>query len=106
MTTKIPLDKYLGGDLFADVGITHVTLEERAEFMARIAEVVQHRIEFRVMDALTDEQKDEAEKLFSDENVRGSEVMAFLERSLPDFDTMAQEEVAKYRQELVEKMKA
>jgi len=105
MATKIPLGKYLGGDLFADVGITHVTPEERAEFMAKIAEVIQHRIEFRVMDSLTDEQKDELERLSSGE-AKGSEIMAFFEQNLPSFDTLAQEEVAKYRKELVEKMSA
>ena len=106
MPTKIPVAKYLKDDLFDEVGIQNITPEERAQFMVSIAEVVQRRIEFRVVDSLTDGQKDELEGLLSREEVPGSDILKFFETALPDFDRIAEDEAAKYKKELIDRFKA
>ena len=69
--------------------------------MASITEVVQRRIEFRLMDTLTDEQKDRLEAMLNQKDTQGSDLLKFIETSLPNFDDIAAEETAKYKKELI-----
>lgn len=106
MTTKLPVDKYLKMDLFNELGLKTLSPEERVSFLESFGNVLQQRLTFRVMEELSDEQKDKLDTLLSGEPDNDVALGQFLATEIPNFQSIASEEVAHYKKELVERMKA
>lgn len=105
MTTKLPVDKYLKMDLFEELGIKTLLPEERVSFLESFGNVLQQRLTFRVMQELSDPQKDKLETLLSVQPDNDVALGQFLATEIPNFQSIAAEEVANYKKELVDRMK-
>ncbi len=104
MSSTIPINRYLKANLFEELGIKTLTPEEQISFLDGFGSVIQYRITFRVMEELSGEQKDQLDKLLSNDNPDA--VFSFLVQELPTFQNIVEEEVAKYKKELIDRMKA
>lgn len=106
MPTKLPVDKYLKTDLFEELGIKTLSPEERVSFLETFGNVLQQRLTFRVMEELSDAQKDKLETLLATQPDNDVLLGQFLATEIPNFQSVAEEEVASYKKELIDRMKA
>lgn len=106
MPTKMPIDKYLKMDLFDELGLKTLSPEERVSFLEAFGNVLQQRLTFRVMEELSDEQKDKLDALLTSKPDDDLALGQFLVSEVPNFQQLAEEEVAHYKKELVQRMKA
>lgn len=107
MPTKIPVAKYLKANLFDELGLTTLAADERASFLEGFGNVLQYRLTFRLMDELSEEQKKRLDEVLGKEpQPSGTAVVEFLAKELPKFETVVEEEIAKYKKELIDRFKA
>lgn len=106
MPTKLPVDRYLKADLFQEIGLTSLTQEDRVSFLEAFGNVIQQRLSLRVMKELSEDQKDQLETLLTNHPDDVIGLNTFLESELPNFKDIAEEEVAKYKKELISRFNA
>lgn len=106
MPVKIPVDKYLKADLFEEIGLKTLTPEERVSFLEGFGNVLQYRLTFRLMEELSAEQKTELDGVLANNSSDPKTIVTYLSTALPDFGKIAEEEVAKYKKELIDRFKA
>lgn len=108
MANKLSFDvkKYLKADLFSELGLAALTTEEQATFLEKFGEVLQQRLTFRLMQELSDGQKDQLETLLANHPDDSVALGLFLTNEVPNLEQIAEEEVAKYKKELIDRMKA
>ena len=106
MPTKIPIDKYLKANLFEEIGLANLTPEERVSFLEGFGNVLQLRLTYRLMREFSDEQKNRLDELLDEKQDNAVALAQFLTRELPNFEGIANEEVAKYKKELMDRFKA
>lgn len=106
MPTKIPIQKYLKADLFEELGLANLTPEERISFLEGFGNVLQLRLTYRLMQEFSDEQKNHLDELLDEKQDNTAALAKFLTRELPNFQELADEEVAKYKKELIDRFKA
>lgn len=105
MATKIPVEQYLNVNLFEELGLGRLTPEEQASFLETIGGVIQQRLTLRLMEILTDAQKDKLEAIL--ENGQNDAALGeFLSKEVPNFQDIANEEVATYKKQLIDRMKS
>jgi len=103
---KIDIEKYLKADLFSEVGLDKLTAEERISFLESFGSVINQRLVYRLMTELSDEKKDKLGVLLEQKSDEDAALGNFLREEVPDFSKMADEEVARYKKELIERFKA
>ena len=106
MPTQSPTQKYLNADLFVELGIERLTPEERIQFADSFGNVIHQRLIGRLMETLSDEQKDHLEALVTKNPNDGDAMFAYLAGAVPTLDDIAKEEVAAYKKELIDRMAA
>ncbi len=106
MPTKIPVAKYLKANLFDELGLTTLAADERASFLEGFGNVLQYRLTFRLMDELSEEQKEKLDGVLGQDPQNGTAVTEFLNTELPKFENIVEEEIAKYKKELIDRFKA
>lgn len=106
MPTKIPVAKYLKADLFDELNLKTLSADERASFLEGFGNVLQYRLTFRLMDELNEEQKEKLDGVLGKDPQNGMAVMEFLNGELPKFEKIVEEEIAKYKKELMDRFKA
>ena len=104
--TPETLQKYLNADLIQEVGLENMTPEEAVTFFDAFGNIVWQRIVLRLNDALTDEQKDRLDILMEKDPDNAQAVGAFFMAEVPAFTALVDEEVAGYKKEIIERMKA
>jgi|SRR3989344_6982146 len=106
MASKISIDKYLKMDLFEELGMKTLAPEDRVAFLESFTSVMQQRITFRLMQELSDAKKDRLEAILANEQNSDAALGQFLTLEVPNFQNMAEEEIAGYKKELLARMKA
>lgn len=106
MEPKLPVQKYLSANLFEEIGLLNLAPEERAQFLDKFGEVLQYKLTYRIMRELSPDQKDRLEAILAQEPLDTSAVSNFFASEMPNFETIAAEEVADYKRELIERFKA
>jgi len=108
MTTPIPADiqKYLDANLLEELGMDAMTPEETVAFFDAFGNIVWQRIVLRLTEELNDEQKDKLDALLSKNPQNPQELGEFFLNEVPGFEDMANEEVASYKKELMDRMSA
>lgn len=91
-------------DIFAALGAESLPDEEKAALLARMFEVIQTRVFGRVYDMLDEGKRTELEQML--EAGHFEEVDDFLMESIPNLESMYQEEGKVLRQQLIVKFAA
>ena len=85
------------------LGINNLPVEQQKEAMERLGAIVYQEVMLRVLDILTDEDKDEFEKLI-EKNPEPESLFEFLSEKLPNFEEIVKEEAERIRGESAEIM--
>jgi hypothetical protein len=83
------------------LGINTLPIEKQKEAMERLGSIVYQEVMLRVLDILTEEDKDEFEKLI-EKNPNPENLFDFLSNKLPNFEEIVKEEAEKLRDESAE----
>ncbi|MDP3772468.1 MAG: DUF5663 domain-containing protein [bacterium] len=102
----INLQQYLNADLFEELGMARLSQEQRVEFLEAFGGVIQQRLTIRLMKELSDEQKEQFDRLLDTHKDDAEALNSFLQKELPHFGHAMKEEIAGYKHELMERMRA
>lgn len=83
------------------LGINSLPVEQQKEAMERLGSLVYQEVMLRVVDILTDEEKDELEKII-EKNADPEEMFGFLSLKISNLDQIVKEESEKLRTEATE----
>ncbi|MEK7567287.1 MAG: hypothetical protein AAB527_04115 [Patescibacteria group bacterium] len=95
---------YLSKNIIAELGLENVPPKRMEEILLAFGEIIQGRINIRVLDELSETDKDEFDKLLGSET-KPETLDAFLKSKIPDLDNLVGQVIADTKQELVEKAK-
>ncbi len=85
------------------LGIDVLPIEQQKEAMEKMGALVYQEVMLRVLDVMSEEDKDAFEKLLS-ENPNPEAMFAFLDEKVPNIDAIVSEEAEKIREESAEIM--
>jgi hypothetical protein len=83
------------------LGINTLPVEKQKEAMERLGAIVYQEVMLRVLDILTEEDKDEFEKLI-EKDPNPEKLFEYLFDKLPNFEEIVKEEAEKLREESAE----
>ncbi len=95
--------KFLEANIIEVLGLEALPDERKIKMVQQMANLVQKRLMLRIMEQLTEEEKDEFEKILEGEDNIDLAVAEFIQNKVPNFDEMVKEEIVKVKKELVEK---
>jgi hypothetical protein len=86
-------------NIFDLLGLQQLSNDRKEELLGQMAQVVQDRITDRLIEAMSAEQRTSFEQLLNT-NPDPAAVDSFLRQAVPEYETIAQEEASKFKQEL------
>jgi len=94
--------KLLETNIIEALGLESLPDEQKIQMVQTMVDLVQKRLMLRIMDQLSEEEKDEFEKILGGRDVDLA-AAEFIKNKVPNFDEMVQEEIIKVKQEMIEK---
>jgi succinate dehydrogenase flavin-adding protein (antitoxin of CptAB toxin-antitoxin module) len=94
--------KFLEANIIEVLGLESLSDEQKIKMVQQMTDLAQKRLMLRVMEQLTEEEKDEFEKILGGQDVDLA-AAEFIQNKVPNFDEMVKEEIVKVKQELIEK---
>jgi hypothetical protein len=88
-------------DLFTLLGIGDLPDEKKAELTQKMGSLVQRDVMMRVIDELSEADRDELEKLMEEHPDDFKKMYTFIENKVPDIDDIVKESVESLRSELL-----
>ena|ERR1035437_4719497 len=95
----------INDNIIKTLGIDALPVEQQKEAMEKLGAIVYQEVMLRVLDIMTEEEKDEFEKLI-EKNPDPETMFTFLAEKVPTIDTIVAEEAEKLRTESAEIMSA
>jgi hypothetical protein len=92
---RIPL---LEANIITTLGLTPLSLEERAHIVDEAAELVEARVFVRLFDVLSPEKADRLRELIASDS--GPEIAIFLETEVSDFEELVSEEILAVKRDM------
>ncbi len=77
------------------LGLDKLSQTEREDILLSIGSIIYQEVLMRVMETMSDKNKDEFEKLL-DENSKPEEIFEFFRNKAPDFEKIIKEETEKF----------
>jgi len=96
------LQDFLQKDLIAELGLQALPDDKKEEMVLRIGELIQQNVVLRIISEMPEGDKDEFEKVLGEDN--GEKTMEFLQAKFPNLNQVAEEEIAKFKQEAINQM--
>ena len=88
----------LNENIIGLLGLESLPEAEKAEMVAKMTDLVQQKVIFRVMDMMTEEEQAKMAEMGSDPEG----VIAFIVAKVPNFDQIMQEEIVNLKKELLD----
>ena len=88
----------LAKNIIKELGLDALPPERQEEVILKIGELINQRIVVRVLEKLSEAEKDEFEKVLSEKMSDQDAVMGFLKSKISDFDDMVAKEIADFKQ--------
>lgn len=92
-------------NIIKDLGIENLPEKEQEEILLSIGRIIFQSVLIRVMDELTEKEKDKFEKILTEKQNDEKAILGFLQEKVPNLNEIVNEEVAKFKQESVDFMK-
>ncbi len=86
--------------------MARLSREQRVEFLEAFGGVIQQRLTIRLINELSDEQKERFDRLLDTHKDDAEALNNFLQKELPHYSDVVKEEIADYKQELMERLQA
>jgi len=84
------------------LGLQDLPDEKKEQLILKIGELIQQNIILRVLDELSDKEKDEFDKVLAQED--GEKTLAFLQSKLPNLEEIFKEEIARFKETAIARM--
>lgn len=99
-------NSFLTQNIIQDLGLDKLSAEEQAKALMEVGKIIFQRVILRVMDELSEEDKNEFDKLLDEKMNDETAILNFLQSKLPNFNEIVNEEVAGFKKESSELMQA
>ncbi|MBU0707940.1 hypothetical protein KKG41_06230 [Patescibacteria group bacterium] len=93
--------KLLESNIIDLLGIKNIPEDRQKKLLDRMSEVVQHRISDRVLEKLSETDKKAFDELLATDP-KEEAVNTWLQNKVPEFQTIAAEEVLRFKKQMVE----
>lgn len=103
MTLTQPLQKALQANLLKELGIEDLPLEQKEKILLDVTTIINQNISLRLLEELPEEKAKELETLLTDYADDPDRLQIFFRQEVPNFDELVQEEIAKYKQQLLKR---
>lgn len=103
MPLSQPLQKALQANLIKELGIEDLPLEQKEKILLDVTTIINQNISLRLLEELPEERAKELETLLTDFADDPEKLEIFFRQEVPNFDELVQEEIAKYKQQLVKR---
>lgn len=93
-------------NIVKELGLDSLPADQQAETLLKIGEIINQRIIIKVMEKLSEADKDEFDQLLGRDMTDQDAIASFLRSKIPDFDGMVAKEVADFKQSSVDFIKS
>jgi len=90
--------EFLNVDLIKELGLDKEPKEKREALISQMTEVVENRLNRRVLALLSESEKKELDTLLDEDG----DLLAFLQRKIPDLDLITSEIISDFKREMLE----
>lgn len=85
-------------NIITKLGLDKLPTDTQADFILRMAKIIQERIAFRVVKLLPEAALDEYLKLADNDEIGANQ---FLSQKLPDYASIIEDEIVKFKREII-----
>lgn len=103
MSLPQPLQKALQANLLKELAIEDLPLEQKEKILLDVTTIINQNISLRLLEELPEEKAKELETLLADFADDPDRLQIFFRQEVPNFDELVQEEIAKYKQQLMKR---
>ena len=103
MALPSSLQKALEANLLKDLGIEDLPLEQKEKILLDVTTIINQNISLRLLEELPEEKAKELEILMTDYANDPDRLQIFFRQEVPNFEELVQEEIAKYKQQLMKR---
>jgi len=96
------LQDFLQKDLIVELGLQSLPDDKKEQLVLRIGELIQQNVVLRIISEMSESDKDEFEKVLAADN--GEKTLEFLQSKFPNLNQVVEEEIAKFKQEAINRM--
>lgn len=91
-------------NIIAELGLESLPEEQKISLLENMATLVQKRVMLRIMEILSEAEKDQFEKFLEEKGEDAPEIAEFLREKIPNLDEVVKEEIIKLKKEVLEKI--
>lgn len=91
----------LPSDIVAEWGLSKLSDELQLEMVERIGRIIYQALLVKSLDVLTEKEQEEFDKLLDIDTTTPDDVLAFLQKKIPNFEKIVLEERNKLKNELL-----
>ena len=95
------MDAILQANIIKDLGLDQLPKKEQEETLLSIGRIIFQSVLIRVMEELSDNDKDEFEKILAEKPNSEEAILGFLKSKIANLDTIVGEEIVKLKQESI-----
>lgn len=89
----------LEANIIEELGLESLPEERKIAIVQMMTDLVQKRVMLRIMEILSEAEKDEFEKLLKEKGEGAPEAAEFLKEKIPNLDEIVKEEIIKVKEE-------
>ena len=97
------LQKALQANLLKELGIEDLPLEQKEKILLDVTTIINQNISLRLLEELPEAKAKELETLLTDFADDPEKLEIFFRQEMPNFSEIVQEEIAKYKQQLLKR---
>ncbi|MBI4708787.1 MAG: hypothetical protein HY764_01125 [Candidatus Portnoybacteria bacterium] len=90
-------------NIITELGLDNLPEERKLELLGKMSDLIQKRVLLRVIKSLSLDDKEQFDKLLGQENEQ--EIYRFLISKVPNIDEITDEEVIRFKEEVIEHVK-
>lgn len=92
-------------NIIKDLGLDALPEKDQEEALLTVGKIIFQAVLIRVLQELTEKEKDQFEKLLTEKTDDEEAILSFLQAKIPHLNDIVNEEVAKFKRETVDFMK-
>ena len=97
------LQEALNANLLKELGMEDLPLEQKEKILLDTTTIINQNISLRLLEELPEERAKELEALLTDYADDPEKLEIFFRQEVPNFSEIVQEEIAKYKQQLLKR---
>ncbi len=100
---KETIEKFLGMNLFKELGLEDIEPEIKQSILDDAAYVTTRGVWIRIMESLSDDKQTELSEMLKNDPENTEAISSFIKKEIPNYEDLVKEEVATYKSLLLAK---